>query len=64
MQDRLPQGDPPLLDQLLKFYAPDRLLSDNVVHQPIIPLQQGFQAVRAACLSASEKSHAFSVANS
>ena len=62
MQDRLPQGDPPFLNQLLEFHASDLLLPDNVVHQPIMFLHERFQTVSATCLGTSKTCHSFEVA--
>jgi len=45
MLDRIPQSDPPLLDQIFKFDPDHPLLPDHTVDQPFVFSQQGFQAV-------------------
>src|SRR5664279_2961590 len=62
MQDRLPQGDPPFLNQLLEFHASDLLPPDNVVHQPIMFLHERFQTVSATCLCTCKTCNSFEVA--
>jgi hypothetical protein len=63
MQDRLPESNLPLLDQVLVFYAPNLLLVDDIVDQSCMFLQERLQTDRAARLGASKTTHSWGVAN-
>jgi hypothetical protein len=63
MQDGLPQGDPPLLDQVLILDPPDPLPFEDVVDQAFVSPQERLQTVRATRLGACKNVHSWRVAN-